>query len=92
MSEEKPIREGTAAATRRLGLSRYAMWRTRRTDPSFPRPIYVRQRCIWNVAELEEWIAKQPRTLNKTPPAPSTLRRRKSGRYGKERTARRVAS
>jgi predicted DNA-binding transcriptional regulator AlpA len=42
----------------RFGVNRVTVWRWRKTDPTFPRPVQLSPGCVrFKLAELEVWEA-----------------------------------
>lgn len=54
----EPVLLRAAAAAHRLGVSRTTLWRLRRDDPDFPRPLRLTPRVVaWRVRDLDDWVA-----------------------------------
>lgn len=52
------IRPKYAAAYFGIGITK--LWQLARTDPTFPKPFKIGNRCtLWYRAELDSWIARQ---------------------------------
>lgn len=56
----KPVLLRAGAVARRLGVSRTTLWRMRRDDPDFPRPVRLTARVIaWRVRDLDDWVDRR---------------------------------
>lgn len=56
----------TSATVREFcgGVSDMWIWRRLKSDPSFPRPVYVGRRRFWLESEMRNWWANQPTTCD----------------------------
>ncbi|WP_084190919.1 helix-turn-helix transcriptional regulator [Methylomarinum vadi] len=45
------------------GLSRTTIWRLSKTDPTFPKPVYIRGKKLWYQDDVTRWINSVEQTV-----------------------------
>jgi predicted DNA-binding transcriptional regulator AlpA len=50
--------------------SRMTLWRWRKDDPNFPRPVQIGGGIGWYESEIDEWLRRRPRVVASTTDVP----------------------
>jgi predicted DNA-binding transcriptional regulator AlpA len=61
--QDDPARLISSARVRELlgGIAPMSLWRWRRREPTFPKPVVIAKRNYWRVAAIKSWIAERER-------------------------------